>query len=773
MLKTSEINNTPIINTTPQVNKGVKNGIADPQKPAIGQSLSRLEGSLKVTGAAKYAGEYNVPDLLYGYVVCSTITKGKIANIHDKEVLSIPGVTAIFTHKNRPSLAWFSMQYADMDAPPGTPYRPLNDDQVRYNGQPVALIVANTFEQARYAASILRIDYIEEDFKTSLQDHLDEARDPKIGLASALKPPPPKPTGDFEKAYAEAEFKAAGEFIHGTEHHNPMELFTTTTLYEGKGKLTIYDKTQGTVNSQLYVANVFGLHYKDVKVVSPYVGGGFGAGLRPQYQLFMSVMAALELKRHVRVTLDRSQMYTFGHRPPTIQNTRFGANADGKVTALNHAALAETSRFEDYTEIVVSWSPKLYPAANTLLEYQLVPLDVYTPLDMRAPGGSTGMHAIEITMDDLAHQLQIDPLELRLINYTTTDITEKKPYTSKELKACYLQGAEKFGWSKRNPVPRSMKRGNKLVGYGMATGIWDAMQLPARAEAIITADGKLHVKSAVTDIGTGTFTIMTQIAADELGMAMEDVTFSYGSSKMPFAPIQGGSFTTSTVGSAIKAAGKALRKKLFRVAKGIKDSPFANADLESVSFKNGQIFLTTDPSVTISFMTLIDAHKGKPIRTINMGYPALLKLRKYSKAAHSAVFVEVEVDEELGTIEVTRAVTAVAAGKIINPKTARSQILGGMIWGISKALREETILDNNLGKYMNQNLGEYHIPVHADIHELDVIFVEEKDEIINELGTKGIGEVGLVGMPPAIANAIFNATGKRLNNLPIHFDSLL
>jgi xanthine dehydrogenase YagR molybdenum-binding subunit len=735
----------------------------------IGKPISRLEGYEKVTGAAKYAGEYNVPDLLYGYVVNSTITKGKIKKIHTEVANALPGVIKIFTHENRPSLAWFDMQYSDMDAPPGSPFRPLHNSEIKYNGQPVALVIAETFELARYAASLITVDYETKGFKSGLKDYLNEARDPKAGLASMLKPPPPQPTGDFEKAYADAPFKASGEFVHGTEHHNPMELYTTTTLYEGKGKLTIYDKTQGTINSQLYVANVFGLHFKDVKVVSPYVGGGFGSGLRPQHQLFLSVMAALQLKRHVRVTLDRSQMFTFGHRPETIQRTRFAADATGKMSALNHSAFAETSAFEDYTEVVVNWSPMLYPAPNTLLEYKLVPLDVHSPLDMRAPGGCTSMHAIESTMDELAFQLKMDPLELRLKNYTTFNSVENKPYSSKELKECYLQGAKKFGWEKRSPEPRSMRNGSKLVGYGMGTGIWDAMQLPARAEASITRDGKLHVKSAVTDIGTGTLTIMTQIAADELGLSMEDVLFDYGSSKMPFAPIQGGSFTTSTVGVAIVAAGKALRKKLFKI--GQKNFvELKEAKLETVSFKEGKLVFK---AFAVSLAELVKKNKDKPIKTTNTGYPHALKLRKYARAVHSAAFVEVEVDEELGVINVTRALTAVAAGRIINPKTARSQILGGMVWSISKALREETILDTNLGKYMNQNLAEYHIPVHADIHELDVIFVEEKDEIINELGTKGVGEIGLVGMPPAIANAIFHATGKRINQFPIHFEKLL
>jgi xanthine dehydrogenase YagR molybdenum-binding subunit len=742
-------------------------------QPLIGQPISRLEGELKVTGTAKYSGEYNVPDLLYGYVINSSITKGKIIKIHTEAIKAMPGVIEIFTHENRPSLAWFDMQYADMDAPPGTPFKPLDSNEIKYNGQPIALIVAETFEKARQAASLLKVDYEQEEFSTNLKDNLDRARPPKVGLATFLKPLPPKDRGAFDKAYGQAPATAEGEFLHGTEHHNPLELFTTTTLYEGKGKLTIYDKTQGTVNCQLYVANVFGLHFKDVNVISPYVGGGFGSGLRPQYQLFFSVMAALTLKRHVRVTLERSQMFTFGHRPPTLQKTRFGADAQGKVTAMYHEAIAETSRYEDYTEVVVNWAPMLYPAANTVMKYKLVPLDVYSPLDMRAPGGSTGIHAIESTMDELAYKLKIDPLELRLINYAERDESVNRDYSSKELRQCYMQGAEKFGWANRSPEPRSMKRGNKLVGYGMATGIWESMIVPARAEASITRDGKLHVKSAVTDIGTGTYTVMSQIAADEFGLPIADVTFAYGSSKLPFAPIQGGSFTTSAVGSAVKAAGKALRKKLFKIAKGIDGSPFAKVDLEDVVFEDGVIKLNNSPDVFLTFLELIAANKNRAIKTSNTNIPNLLKLKKYSRAAHSAAFVEVEVDEELGVVNVTRALTAVAAGKIINPKTARSQILGGMVWSISKALREETISDYRLGKYMNQNLSEYHIPVHADIHDLDVIFVEEHDEIVNELGSKGLGEIGLVGMPPAIANAIFNATGKRINQFPIHFDSLL
>lgn len=740
---------------------------------SIGKPVSRLEGHLKVTGSAKYAGEYEADDLLYGYVVNSTITKGRIKSIDTSEVKKMDGIIEVFTHDNRPSTAWFDFQYADMDAPPGTVFKPMKDNEIKYNGQPIALVVAETFEMARYAATKINIVYEEESFETDLKSNLDQSRDPKKGLASMLKPPPPKPTGDFEKEYENSFVKIDSQFSHGTEHHNPMEMYASTVIYEGKDKLKIYDKTQGTINSQMYVANVFGLKMKNVQVISPFVGGGFGSGLRPQHQLFMAVMASLALKRNVRVTLDRAQMYMIGHRPPTLQHTKFGADKNGKVNAIYHKATGETSRFEDYVEIVVNWANMLYPAENTLLEHEIVPLDVYSPLDMRAPGGSTGMHAIEVTMDEIAYKLNIDPLELRLINYSEIDKSSDKEYSSKELRNCYLQGAEKFSWNQRNPEPRSMKRGNKLVGYGMATGIWDANRIFGRAEAIMTADGKVEIKSAVTDIGTGTLTIMTQIAADQLGLPIEDITFSYADSKMPFAPIQGGSFTTATVGPAVQNACQALKKKLLKKAKDIQGSFLKDAKFNEVTFKNGFIILNDKPDTKLDFKEIIKANDGKAIKTTNSAMPNPLTYGKKARAVHSAVFVEVEVDEELGTIELTRAVTAVAAGKIINPKTAESQILGGMIWGISKALHEETILDHNLGRYMNANLGEYHITVHADIHDLQVVFVEENDQFVNDLGVKGVGEIGGVGMPPAITNAIFHATGKRIYNLPIHFDQLL
>ena len=740
---------------------------------AVGQPVSRLEGRLKVTGAARYAGEYNVPDLLYGYVVNSTLTKGKIKSMHTEAALAVEGVVAVLTHENRPSLPAFDLKYADLDAPPGLVFRPLYDAFIKFNGQPIALVVARSFEAARYAATLVEVVYDQEDFETCLSDHLAKGRDAKKGMATALKPPPPSPTGNFEAAYAAAPVKVETAFSHGAEHHNPMELFATTTVYEGERRLTIYDKTQGTVNNQVFVANVFGLPFKNVRVIAPFVGGAFGAGLRPQYQLFLCVMAALHLKRNVRVTLDRSQMFTFGHRPQSLQHLRFSTDADGRLNALNHVAFSETSQFEDYTEAISNWSHKLYPAENTLFKHKLVPLDLCTPLDMRAPGGCTGMHAIECTMDELAYKLGLDPLELRLRNYSETDPSSGKPFTSKALRECYTEAAQSFGWDKRNPQPGSMTRGNRLVGYGMATGIWDAYQFPSRVEVIITPEGKLFVNNAVTDIGTGTLTVMTQIAADEMGLPLEDVIFSYGDGKKPFSMFQGGSATVASTGAGIVAATQALKRRLLRKVREMGHPAFNRADVDEVVFRNGSLYLRASPGESVAFTDIVAANNGQPIRAISTGGPRVLKLRKHSKATHSATFVEVEIDRELKTITVTRAVTAVAAGRIINPKTAGSQVTGSMIWGISKALYEESILDKNFGKFINANLGEYHIPVHADVPEMTVIFANEPDALINELGVKGVGEVGMVGVPAAVANAVFHATGKRLYKLPIHFDDLL
>jgi xanthine dehydrogenase YagR molybdenum-binding subunit len=484
--------------------------------------------------------------------------------------------------------------------------------------------------------------------------------------------------------------------------------------------------------------------------------------------LALAVMAALHLKRSVRVTLTRQQMFTFGYRPRTLQRLQLGAAANGRLLAVAHTAIGQTSRFEDFTEHVVEWSGMLYHCDNVQLTYKLVPLDVFTPLDMRAPGAALGLIGLECAMDELACALAIDPVQLRLINYSERNQNEDKPYSSKALRECYAQGAKRFGWDQRDPEPRSMRQGRQLVGWGMAGGVWEAMQQKASAKASLDHNGKLIVSSATTDIGTGTYTVMTQIAAQASGVSVEDVTFVLGDSSLPTAPLQGGSFTVSSVGTAVQQACEALKEKLLAVAR--QTSPaFSGVTSEQAAFEDGYLTFG-DARVKLADLA---RDCGEDTLEVQVDAEPDKKREAYATATHSAVFVEVLVDEDLGTVKVNRVVSAIAAGRVVNPKMARSQILGGVVWGIGMALHEETQTDHALGRHMNHSLAEYHIPVNADIGDIDVLFVEEHDEIVNALGSKGVGEIGIVGVAAAVANAIYHATGKRVRDFPITLDKLL
>lgn len=736
----------------------------------VGKPVSRVDGHAKVTGQARYAVEHHASGILYGYIVNSTIAKGAITSIDTAEALKVPGVVQVFTHKNTPNLAWFDRSYKDQDAVSGSPFRPLHSAKIRFSMQPVALVVAETFELARYAATLVYVEYDAEPSATNLSEYLNDSHEaPKTGKTGYQ---PPSSRGKAAKAFGAAPVKIQAEYVHGAEHHNPMEMHGSTVIYEPGGKLLIYDKTQGVTNSHDYVKKVFGLSGDKVRVLSPYVGGGFGSGLRPQYQLFMAVLAALELKRSVKVSLTRQQMFSFGHRPKSVQRLSLSADTDGTLQSIEHTCYSETSQFEDYTEVVVNWSGLLYQCENVELDYQLVNLDVYTPTDMRAPGAVTGLHALESAMDELAYKLNIDPLELRLRNYAEEDQNAKKPFSSKALRACYQQGAERFGWSKRNMEPRSMRDGSQLVGWGMATASWDAQQQKCAAKAVLSPNGRLTVTCGTSDIGTGTYTIMTQIAAETLGIPLEDVVFGLGDSSMPEAPLEGGSWTAASAGSAVKATCEALGKKLLKLAKKKEHSPLAKAGWDEVVFENGRIKLKSDPSAAVSITDLVQGER-ESIEAEGSAGPSMIDKMKYSFHSHSAVFAEVQVDEDLGTIHVTRVVSAIAGGRVLNPKTARSQILGAVVWGIGMALHEDSVMDHNFGRFINHNYAEYHVPVNADVQNIDVIFVDEKDDIVNPLGAKGLGEIGIVGVAGAIANAVFHATGKRIRKLPIQLDTLL
>lgn len=730
-----------------------------------GMQVSRIDGRAKVTGEAQYAAEYFAPDLAYGVVVSGTVAKGRITGIDTAEALAVAGVLSVMTHENRPKMRSFDLAWKDMTAPAGSPFRPLFSDEIFYSGQPVALVLAETFEAARYAATLVRVHYDVDAHETNLLETLDQAYEPRKMKAGFV---PPSSIGDGEKAFAAAEVRVDSQYYNGVEHHNPMEMFASTVIRAENGHLTIYDKTQSSQNSRWYVSHGFGLSSDEVTVRNPYVGGAFGSGLRPQYQLPLAVMGALQLERSVRVVLTRQQMFSFGHRPETWHRIRLGAAPDGTLKAIWHEAIQETSRLEDYVEVIVNWSGQLYACSDIKLGYQVVANDRFTPLDMRAPGAAHGVHAMEVAMDELAYELKMDPLALRLKNYTEISPIEDKPFSSKELRECYRQGAERFGWDKRPLEPRSMQDGDELVGWGMATGIWDALVMVARVSAVMHSNGRLVVSSAATDIGTGTYTVMSMIAAEAMGLPMELVTFQLGDSTLPMAPIEGGSSHVATVGSGVFGACEKLKKSLLKMAVKMPDSPLAKARMRDVEFGDGAVFLKTDPSRRVE---LTQALANAGVDQVEEKYfmtPQMLKQRKYARAVHSAVFCEVRVNEKLGMVRVTRVVSAIAAGRIISGKTAASQISGAVVWGISQALHEETHTDHKYGRFMNHNFAEYHVAANADIHDIDVIFVEEDDRIVSkQLGAKGVGEIGIVGVAAAISNAIFHATGTRLRTTPM------
>ena len=731
----------------------------------LGKPTSRIDGRAKVTGLAKYAAEYNVSGLAHGCVVSSAIAKGRIKRIHTADALSVDGVLDVFTHEHRPKLASSHEKYTDEVAPSGSPFRPLYDDKILFSGQPVALVVAEEFEIARFAASLIRVEYERRPHVTDFEAQR------KRGAISKRDPAQSVARGNPAPAFEQAAVRIKAEYRMPVEHHNPMEPFAATAVWEGGDRITVFDKTQGPQNCRNYVASVFGMPRDKVRVLSPYVGGGFGSGLRPQYELPLAVLAARALKRSVRVTLTRQQMFTLGYRAANVHEMTLAADQDGSLASFRHEAVSMTSQFEDFQRNFVNWSSLLYRCANADLGQRLVKLDQNTPCDMRAPGGAEGAYAIECAMDELAYAANIDPLELRLINYSDKDQIEDRRYSSKQLRECYRQGAEKFGWSNRNPQLRSMRDGNELIGWGMATGIWEAMQMPASAKAVLTAHGSVEIASATADIGPGTYTWMTQLAAEMLGVPIENVTAKLGDSALPDAPVEGGSFTVSSVGSAIHAACRAVQKELLGLAQKMARSPLATAKLDDVVFAEGKIRHRDEESREVSVADAMRAGKADRIEKEASAEPN--ERSKYSHSTHSAVFAEVKVDEQLGVIRVTRVVSAVAAGRILNPKLASSQILGAVVGGIGMALHEETVTDHRFGRFMSHNLADYHVPVNADVHAIDVIFVEEKDDEINPLGVKGVGEIGIVGVAAAVANAVYHATGKRVRDLPITLDKLM
>lgn len=720
----------------------------------IGKEMSRVDGVAKVTGKAKYAAEFQVNNAAYGFIVTSTIAKGAIKSIDVSEAAKQTGVIKIYTHLNAPkSLA------------KGDDFVALQSDKIVFSGQPIALVVAETFEQARFAARLVKATYAEEKPQTDLT---------KVEAKTFGKS---NKRGNPQEALQNSPVKIEAEYTIPIEHHNPMELHGAIAFWEGE-KLTMFNKTQGVKDAQNHLVQSFGLKPENVQVISPFVGGAFGAALNPHYYPFLTAFAARDLKRPVKINYTRRQMFTgHGYRPYTWQKVAIGANKDGKLQSIIHEAIGNTSSFEDFGENPNNYGRTLYECPNYDTPYKLAKLDLPTPTWMRAPGAVTGAFALESAMDELAYALKIDPLEFRLINYAEKDPDTGKPFSSKALREAYKQGAAKFGWEKRKLEPRSMRDGRWLVGWGTATGIWGAYQLPASVKITLKADGTANVQSATADIGPGTYTVITIIAAEFLGIAPEKVKFELGDSDLPNAPVQGGSFTTASVGTAAHGAAMAIKQKLFDLAVKETNSAFTDVRVEDTFLSNGSLelkpvlhqvgksnsFLVTNLMRKNNLTEISETHTSRPSAERN----------KYATQAHGAQFVEVKVDEDLGIIKVTRVVEATAVGKIMNPKTSHSQEMGGVVWGIGMALQEETAIDHRYGRMMTTDLASYHVPVNADVHSVETAFVEEEDKIVNPLGVKGMGELCLVGIPAAIANAIFHATGKRIRDLPITPDKLL
>ena len=734
----------------------------------IGRAKKRVTGKLKTTGGAKYAAEFSVENLTHGVITTSTIAKGRITNIDTKEAKALAGVIAIITHQNAPELPFKEIPQKEKLCfdPPGEYPQTLYTDRIYFYGQPVAVTIAETLEQAEQAASLVKIEYDEEDSQVSIE------RAQKTGRAIVPDSEPDKTRGNPEEALANAEVRIDASYKIPTEHHNPIEPHATIAIWSGD-KLTLYDKTQWVNSVQQELSLVFGIDRENVRVISPFVGGAFGCAGRIWQQTIIAPIAAKVVDRPVKIVLSRKQMFTMtGHRPETNQRLAIGADKNGKLTSIIHEATAEVAQFETYTENVLNASRFLYACPNVQTKYRIVKLDISSPSFMRAPGEATGVYALESALDELSYELKIDPLELRQINYAEKNPESDLPWSEKALRKCYQKGAETFGWSKRQLEPRSMSENGLLIGYGLATSTYPMFRMRSVAKVHIRQDGTAIVQTAASDMGPGTYTTMTMIASESLGIPSDRIEFVLGDSSLPFAAAHGGSMTVASVGSAVKAACEKIRSQALALAKQQSNSPLAITKDNDLQVSDGKLFASDHPDLAVSYADILTGANQESIEAEATSEPGEEK-EKYSMHSFGVTFVEVRVDEMLGDINVTRVVSAIDVGKIINPKTAKSQIIGGVVGGIGMALQEHTYLDNRYGNYVNADLGEYHIPVNADIPDIEAIFCGEPDYHSNPLGARGIGEISIVGTAAAVANAIYHATGKRIRDLPITPDKLI
>lgn len=735
----------------------------------MGDPINRVDGRLKVTGAAKYSAEYELPGLVHSALVGSTIAKGRITSIDTKAAERAPGVLAVITHLNSPKVPGFAAK-TNPDEPPtiGQPLRVFFDEKIYFNDQPIAIVVADTLERAKYAARLVKAQYAAEEHKTNF-----EANKQNGFLPTQAKRNPKSAQNDYDRGqpngYQTAPVKLEAEYRHPSEMHNPMELQSIIAHWEAPDRLTVYDKVQAVKGTQRAFAKEWGLPEENVKVIATFVGGAFGNGLHNWPHETAAIIAAKKVGRPVKLMLTREQMFTMvGYRPQTWQRIGIGATRDGKLVGITHESVGQTSSYEEFTESVLQQTRMMYVCPNVSTRYRILGLDISTPIWMRGPGEATGAFALESAMDELAHLLNLDPIEFRLRNYSDVDPDNNKPWSTKYLKECYQMGAERIGWNKRQMKPGSVRDGDWYVGYGMGVGTFGANRRGAKASARLLANGNVVFRSATTDIGPGTGTVMVQIGADALGLPPERVIFELGNSTFPDAPSQGGSATVASVGSAVVAASAALKQQLQQLG----GAAFASAKPEDIQLGKGHISLANNPSAKVAYADLIKQNNGKEVEIIAEAKPGNER-QQYSMYSFSVHFAEVRVHAMTGEVRVSKMVSCADAGTIANHKTAGSQMIGGAVGGIGMALTEGAVMDDRFGRYVTKDLAEYHVPVHADAPHIDVAFVDKPDLIVDPMGTKGIGEIAIIGVAPAIANAIFNATGKRLRDLPITPDKLL
>lgn len=725
---------------------------------SIGKVFDRVDGRLKVTGGAKYAAEFTLPGLVHAVLVQTTIPAGSATGFDLAEARGMPGVLLIITPENALRLGGSSVQ------------GPLLQDRtVLYNGQHIAVVVADTLERAQAAAARVRVQYQRDEATTSMDLALGSAYAPRHFRNGARSPDSNR--GDPDRAFSAAPIRVDATYVTPVEHHNPMEPHATIARWEGD-RLTIWTATQGISNAQSTLAAQFGLEKDNVRVICPFVGGGFGCKGNLWPPATLAAMAARMVGKPVKLVLTRAQMYTSnGYRPRTVQKLKFAADVNGKLAAMRHDGFSQMSQpsLGEFAEPVALATEMLYACPNVAVSHRLVATNYALPTYMRAPGEASGVFALESAMDELAVALRMDPVELRLRNHADRDPHEDKPFASKMLAACYRHGAEAFGWARRSAEPRSMRDGNSLIGWGMATATYPTNRSKASVRVRLNADGSVVVQSGTQDIGTGTYTVMSQVAADSLGIPMGRIRFELGDSTLPPAPVSGGSQTVASVAPAVQAACRAAVQKLFDLARSDRALGWDTVETGSLRIENGTV---VGPDRRVQIAELL-ARRGQTFVEASADSAPGEERKRYSLHSFGAQFVEVRVDQDLGEIRVSRYVGAFDCGRVLNGKTARSQLIGGITYGIGMALLEETHADPETGRVVNANVAEYLMPVHADIPEIETIIVENNETTSNPLGAKGVGELPMVGVAAAIANAVYHATGVRVRKVPIRIEDVL